>query len=330
VVNSILFLISDLILMRLILGNGIMRFRLDDEKLGYLYLNQSINIKRLNRCNLINLFIDSGVFDVSDIQFELFESNYLISFRKRGEKNTFIYIFNGTMNKIEKKVILENCRIHNLKRIDNTIFLVSSNNYFYDREILVIDDTLTIIKRKQVGSLSLVGGNHKYLFCFEDININGRCNSIKIFDWNLDAVDSCINFQQANKNLPFYIPFETLHISIWQLEHIGKKYVARSISDCTLEAFVIIYDEQGTLIRLIKVAKMSDGLFRFDSDKTHVIVHDCGKLMYFDLNLNCMPVKEIELVNISKYYKLENVFNFLTDKKNEFRIHFFHESFIFS
>ena len=313
------------------LGNGIMRFIPADDKLGYLYLNQSVNFSRLKRLSLFKLFIDSEVFDVSDLQFELFEeSNYLISFRKRGKNNTFVYIYNGKLNTIENKVVLENCRIHNLKKIKNTIFMVSSNDYFYDREMSLMDETLTIIKRKKVGSLSLVGGNHKYLYCFEDININGRCNSCKVFDWNLESVDSSINFQQTNPNQAFYIPFETLHISIWQLEFIENKYIVRSISDCTLQPFVIIYDENGTLIRLIKVAKISDGLFRFNSAQSMVIVHDCGKLMYFDLTLNAMPVKEIELINKDKFYKLENAFNFLTDSENEDRIHFFHESFIFN
>lgn len=305
-----------------IFNNNLLEFKSTDE-IGYLYFKQTINFNQLNRLNL-NKYINED--DSLDKQFELFDSSsFLITFKKRNQNQTLIYKFNTIEKKIENKIVLNNCRIHNLKKVNNLIVIVCSNEYYYNREIAIMDATsLSIVRQKKVGSISLIGANEEMLFCFEDININGRCNLCKVFDWNLNLIDLNIKFQQTNRLAPFYIPFETINISVWQIESIQDKYIVRSISDRTMLSYLLIYDHTGRLIKIVRASKASYGLFRRNGEDK-LCVWDCSdKLMCFDLNGDL--IKEIKLTSKTKYFDDDYLFNFLIEDD---KFYFFNKTSIF-
>lgn len=303
-------------------NNNLLEFK-STNLIGYLYFKQTINFNQLNRLN-ISKFIDES--DILDKQFELFDSNsFLITFRKRSLNQTLIYKFNAINKTIENKVVYNNFRIHNLKKVNNLIVIVCSNEYYYNRDIAIMDaNNLSIIRQKKVGSISLIGANESQLFCFEDININGRCNLCKVFDWNLNLIDMNIKFQQLNRLEPFYIPFETINISVWQFESIDDKYVVRSISDRTMLSYLIIYDHKGNLLQVVRAFKASYGLFRLDESNNIFVSDGADKLICFDLNGNL--IKEIKLANKTRYFEDEYLFNFLIEND---KFYFFNKTSIF-
>lgn len=311
-------------LKHLVFNNNILDF-----KQGNLYLKQAINFNNLDQIQLFKLIKDSDTIDC-DIQIELFnDESYLIVFKKRSINKTLIFILNSASLTIDKKSSFDNLRIHSLKRINNLIVSVCSNEFYYIRDIVVMNDDLVIINRKQVGSISLLGANEKLVFCFEDFNSSGRSNLCKVFDWNLNEIENDIRFQNMIPGKPFYIPFETINISIKQLEKFDNKYIVKTTSDRSQRSFVIIYDETGAIVKLITVLKIGDGLFKFTSTTNELIISDDNKLIYY--NLNGYLTREIGLNGKDKYFKNkfnENAFNFFIDNKSE-NFHFFNETSIF-
>lgn len=247
--------------------NNLMEFRPSDHefKLGYIYLNQIINFNKLAR--------SKSKVSVLNNNFEILDSKKLIISYKN---NTAVSSYNLLNDNIEKRFILNDFKIVNLKQVINTkIVLECCQNSIsaYSKFVFILNHNFEITLKKVVGNISLISVNESFIYFKEK-------NKIKTFDWLLNEINE----------------------QIFQFEDISQFEIRNKMTILRTKEHVHICNEKMDFVKIIQ----TDCDFLIDS-YNHLIVIDRSEknFKYFDLMKDGEPCKQLNLVGLNDFNNLK-------------------------
>ena len=217
--------------------------------------------------------------------------------------------FDPILNRIENETSNLMIQIENLKIKNNLIVLnctQSDQNREPSRTLVVMNESLEIIKQIECGNLRIIGASessesHIYCKLFET-----EADVIQVYDWSLEKVN-VLNLQKSDQSKPFFVRDHYLEYFMF----IKNKYFGKIFGDDSLTMF----NEQGIMVKSINIPLFQD--LKIDS-KNNLIIFNGTKLFFYDLNL--MPVKEINLIGMGRRNIHRSLLDILIDKNDNIKI----------